>query len=486
MGNKKLRYFAFSGIAVFILAIIYFIVSIYISMSHAEKISQPLFDNFIIESDIQSFNSEQSVEQARNYFDTIKNTVDKYSHIGAITITIDSIPLFAYPTSSNFIAVNPKNEPILVGSSPMLKTQSASLITTQGQQIVINAISFTLQPSDIYRAARIPFLVVLAYVLILFIIIIYKSISKDSPANESNNTSLYNFDATDYNECINEAENSNNDTDKTVIIKTPIVDENSFEELVSSEDSIENSIQEEVIIENERETIPIVFREQENSLDDLLQKKTEMLNESIEAREQVQNESPEIEIEVAEKETTQEHIEDSTISAVSDPMGLFSDITGLGWASYLEPRLDSELIRATSSEQDLSLVFVQVKDINNNIKAKKNVATILLKHFKFRDFVFEYTDDSFAAVLVNVDLDRSMVICENLYTELKEYLASERLSNEIGIGVSTRSLRIIPATRIITESQQALAHSFDEVELPIVAFRVNPEKYRDFVANTQA
>ncbi len=165
-------------------------------------------------------------------------------------------------------------------------------------------------------------------------------------------------------------------------------------------------------------------------------------------------------------------------------MGLFSDVTGLGWASYLETRLDSELIRSTSSEQDLSLIFLQIKNIHEHINAKKEVAGILLKHFKFRDFVFEYTDDSFAGILTNIDLDQSMAICENLYMDINEYLKAEKLNLKIGIGVSTRSLRILPASRIITESQQALARAFEEKNLPIVAFRVNPDKYRDFITNS--
>lgn len=510
MGDKKLRYFAFTGIVLFIFSIIYFVVSIYISMSNAQKISQPLFDNFVQESNIQSFNSEQSVDQAKNYFQNIKTTVDKYSNIGAITLSLDSVPLFAYPTSSNFITLNAMNEPILTGSSPMLKTQSASVITANGQQMVVNAISYTLQPTDIYVAARVPFLVILAYTLILVIILIYNSLTKNTTTTEKKQmSSIYNFDATDYNECIANAENSikTENIDKTLIINTTTEDEPLSEDIIedfqNSQDTTTTSeITEEVIEENEidnneleedtveiPEIIPVVFREQENSLDDILQKKTEELNESKVELENnhEQDEQIEVEAQIDYDVTTEEvEIKDSTIPSVSDPMGLFSDVTGLGWASYLEPRLDSELIRATSSEQDLSLVFLQIKELNENIKAKKQIATILLQHFKFRDFVFEYTDDSFAGVLVNVDLDQCMVICENLYSDIKDYLLSENLSYEVGIGVSTRCLRIIPATRIITESQQALARAFEEEDLPIVAFRVNPEKYRDYVTNTQS
>ena len=43
----------------------------------------------------------------------------------------------------------------------------------------------------------------------------------------------------------------------------------------------------------------------------------------------------------------------------NDPMGLFSAVSGFGWENYFEPRLDSELVRAASSEQDVSLFMIK-------------------------------------------------------------------------------------------------------------------------------
>ena len=477
MDNKKLRYFAFGGIVVFSFTIIYFVFSIFLSMTTAEKTSQPLFERFVEESKVQNFNSAQTVEQAKKYFENIKNIVDENPHIGAITLNVDSVPLLAYPISSDFIALNSNNEPILTGSSPMLKTQSVSIVTAMGQKMVVNAITYTLLPVDIYNSARIPILIILAYTLIILVVLLYKFLTKkDSKENSMKN--MYNFNSIDY-----DIHNTTNEdyVECDVVDETLVIEE-------SQEDIVE------IIQEDERETIPVVFKEKESSLDDIIQKKTEIIqeNDDVEQEESdlIIEEYPEIDTDtkvcVDDVATDDAYeIEDSTVSNVYDPMGLFSDVTGLGWASYLETRLDSELIRATSSEQDLTLVFIQVKNIDENIKAKKQIATILLEHFKFRDFVFEYTADSFAGILINIDLDQSMVISENIYTDINNYLKLENLNNIIGLGVSTRSLRIIPATRIITESQQALARSFEEKDLPIVAFKVNPEKYREFVTNNK-
>ena len=77
-----------------------------------------------------------------------------------------------------------------------------------------------------------------------------------------------------------------------------------------------------------------------------------------------------------------------------------------------------------------------------------------------------------------------MVLAEAMHTQLKDLLESENIREKLAIGISTRSLRLLPGSRLITEANQALEKAFDETGLPIVAFRVNPDKYRQFVADT--
>ena len=168
---------------------------------------------------------------------------------------------------------------------------------------------------------------------------------------------------------------------------------------------------------------------------------------------------------------------------ISDPTGLFSPATGVGWESYMETRLDSELVRAASSEQDLALVLLRIPGLENNSLMMKRIAAVLLDFFKFRDFVFEYKKDGFAGILLNINLDQAMVLSETMHTQLKELLESENIREKLAIGISTRSLRILPGSRLISEANQALEKAFGETGLPIVAFRVNPDKYRQFVAD---
>ena len=172
-------------------------------------------------------------------------------------------------------------------------------------------------------------------------------------------------------------------------------------------------------------------------------------------------------------------------SNISDPQGLFSKFTGLGWESYLETRLDSELGRAASAEQDLAFFLIAIENFNFQNQIIPHLTSILLEKFKFRDLVFEYGTNGFAAIVQGMNLDRAMALTQELYTDISGLLVNYQMNNKFGIGITTRSLRLITGNRLIDEAQQALNKAFDEEGLPIVAFRVNPEKYRQCLADNE-
>ncbi len=164
-----------------------------------------------------------------------------------------------------------------------------------------------------------------------------------------------------------------------------------------------------------------------------------------------------------------------------DPIGLFSPATGLSWESYLETRLDAELTRAASSEQELSLIQIRTVNIPHNHPCAKEIASVLIDTFKYRDLLFEFGDDSYICVLPSVDLNKTLSISERLYQDLKQVIASFNLSNQLVIGISTRTMRLVQGIRLVKESIEAVSKALEEPELPIVAFRVNAERYKQFL-----
>ena len=165
-----------------------------------------------------------------------------------------------------------------------------------------------------------------------------------------------------------------------------------------------------------------------------------------------------------------------------DPLGLFSPTTGLSWESYLETRLDSELVRSASAEQDLSLVYIKILDLPHNHPAARKVSDNLVKYFSFKDLIFEFGEDGYVVILQNSDLAHGLNICEKLYTEITALLQEFDVDKKVFFGLSSRTLRLIPGIRLIKEAMQAVDKAMEDPSLPIVAFKVDAERYRKFLA----
>ena len=145
------------------------------------------------------------------------------------------------------------------------------------------------------------------------------------------------------------------------------------------------------------------------------------------------------------------------------------------------PRLDSELVRAASCEKDISLFTVQIENINWSTDYGKAASKAIIETVQFNDLVFNYKNDGCSFVIQNLNTDKAIEKAEKLHQELTAIFDGFKLSFDIFIGISTRSLRLISGARLATESQEALVHAKEDKDSPIVAFRVNPEKYRNYL-----
>lgn len=163
------------------------------------------------------------------------------------------------------------------------------------------------------------------------------------------------------------------------------------------------------------------------------------------------------------------------------PRGLFSKTSGLGWQEYLEERLDAELTRAASFEQDTGLLIIRVFNLDRTDMTFRRIADILVDTFKYRDMLFEYGGNAFACIVPGASLDEIMQTADRLYADIQDLLTEMQRKSKICIGITTRTSRILPASRMIEEADTAAKKAEEEQRLPIVAFRANPDKYRDYV-----
>ena len=161
----------------------------------------------------------------------------------------------------------------------------------------------------------------------------------------------------------------------------------------------------------------------------------------------------------------------------------YSTETGFGSEIDLQPKLEKEISLSASNEQDLALFMIKLPLIERKSEAFIKICRLLSSVFQLNDMIFELEQDGFAIIDQNKDIEKALENADLIYAELVAILNQYDLNIKPLIGISSRSLRLISADRIITEAKQALIHAEEDKESPIVAFRVNPDKYRDYINN---
>ena len=477
--KAKRNYFTVAVCTVYIAAVLAFATSLIFEYSGGTKRAQERFTSLTKDlSRNLKENNTGSAEFSRAILESLGNVSD----IAAIQVSSDGKLLFSYPVSID------ENK---TASSPLIKQLSTSVKGGENSAVLTAAL-YTLKPSSIYYKGRVAFLVILAATLAAALNLIIVS-KKDTDGDGQEDTDAENDGSEDYffeeempdyeevarketdakedatvyeNDAEEEAAVTENDTaeDTAVNVVTAgnnaVAEENSYGTEIDSDKTLDFEDQTDI-----EETIPSV------------QEKEPVLENG-------QNASEEEGAATEDASFAEEiHKEPSLAENNVAPVGLFDEKTGFGWEQYMPTRLDSELIRAASSEQDLALFTVRIPGIDWTTPEGKETASIIKDWVKFNDLVFDYGSDGFTAIFQNQNTDAALAEAEKTHTEIVSVLKRANSSAKTPfVGISTRSLRLISGKRLFNESEQALFHAMEDKDSPIVAFRVNPDKYRSYLA----
>jgi GGDEF domain-containing protein len=171
------------------------------------------------------------------------------------------------------------------------------------------------------------------------------------------------------------------------------------------------------------------------------------------------------------------------------PAGLYSPASGLGWESYLKDRLDAELSRSASFEQDLSLLAIAYDGLTSQDANYAAIGESIEKFFSFRDLAFERGDDGFSVILPNIDSSHALRMAQEFYKKLVFLAEGDFAELELSplfMGISSRGGRLVDAGRLIDEADAAIEKARYEKDSRIVAFKPDPDKYRLFLASKGA
>ena len=372
--------------------------------------------------------------------------------LAALVITTPQGTAFAWPEKSSAITYDIQGNPTISNTSLFMKVYAAKLDVGGSDEgsIVMTASVYVLHPSAIFAASRNSFLAILTILLATLIVIFAVA-----PAKKEARQKGFSSAASSAQDLEPEPCGTSGDLMDFGEPASDVPEEEFIPPEVSSltDESYESQVE-------ARSGDEGLFPMDEPSV-------AETMDGALASEEASEPEAD---------------VSSPTERAAPKPEGLFSPVTGIGWEQYLTERLDSELVRAASSEQDLSLIIIRISGLLHTDLLSRKIAKVLLDTFKFKDMVFEYGTNGFAGILQNITLDQAMKVADTLYAGIDSLLMEMSNSGQITIGITTRTARLLSASRMIDEAVSAARKAEEEPSLPIVAFRANPEKYRDFVA----
>jgi hypothetical protein len=167
----------------------------------------------------------------------------------------------------------------------------------------------------------------------------------------------------------------------------------------------------------------------------------------------------------------------------SGPSGLYSPQSNVGWEAYTQERLASELHRCAASEQDLVIMLMEcAASVNCEGKLYKKIADEAIDLFNLKDLTFEYGKRGFTVIIPNANLTEGINKAREFHDRIfKTCYDFFQKTNDFMIGLSSRSGRLVEADKLLHEAARALEKARTEPETPVIAFKSDPEKYRDYI-----
>ncbi len=443
MKNRFIVIYTIFASAVFIFAISFFGFNLFNEYKTNFEKSDKKFTELVNDIRTLSYNQE---ENTAAYSKGIKDAVGDSGAYSYIHVRRNNETVVLYPSGKS------KEETL----SKLTKAFNSSL-TVNKQSVSVECNIYLIRPDSIFYFARISFLMILIITIITIIMIIYLNISE-------NTSDVISFDE---------------DSEDSFAI-----DENEIE----TEDNSE--LDSEVIEQSENNDVDEEVHEDGN--EDLTAAQTDN-DETKEAAEDSESSGEREHAEVTPEEVkailseplTDEQLANEPAKLPVDevkpesPSGLYNSETGISWESYLSTRLNNEIDRATASEIDLSLFIIKLPGIMKNSEIFKNVCNYLVIQFQFKDLLFEFKEDSIVAIKISMNVDEALKLAEKLHHDIKNIINN----NDCRIGISSRSIRMVGGDRLIMEAEQAIEHS--DQSSPVIAFRVDSEKYRHLMEANQ-
>lgn len=448
MKNRFIVVYSVFAIAVFVFSISFFGFNLYKEYSTNTSKTESRYTNLV--NDIRTLSYNQEANNS-TYVQGIKNAVGDAGYYSFIQVRRNGETIVLYPSGKM------KEETV----SRLTKNYNSTL-TVNKQNVTVDCNLYLIRPDSIFYYARISFLMILIITIITIIMIIYLNLSEAS-------SDVISLEEEDDEAALDEEEESEEEV---------ITEESTSTETEAAEES--EAVSEEA---EEPEETEKPEEENESHAQVTPEEVKAILSESLTDEQAKTEEKAAEETAPAAEAPAAEPAKlpvDEIAPASTEPSGLFDPDTGIGWESYLLTRLDNEIDRATASEIDLSLFVFKLPSVERKSEVFKNICNYLAIQFQFKDLLFEHRNDCIVAIQISMNVDEALNLADKLYSDISNMINS----NSCRIGISSRSIRMVSGARLILEAEQAIEHA--DAKSPVIAFRVDSEKYRQLMEGNQA
>lgn len=442
MKNRFIVVYSVFAIAVFVFSISFFGFNLYKEYSTNTSKTESRYTNLV--NDIRTLSYNQEANNS-TYVQGIKNAVGDAGYYSFIQVRRNGETIVLYPSGKM------KEETV----SRLTKNYNSTL-TVNKQNVTVDCNLYLIRPDSIFYYARISFLMILIITIITIIMIIYLNLSEAS-------SDVISLEEEADEAALDEEEESEEEviTEESTSTETEAVEESETVSEEAEKPEEENESHAQVTPEEVKAILS------EPLTDEQAKTEEKAAAETAPAAEAPAAEPAKLPV-------------DEIAPASTEPSGLFDPDTGIGWESYLLTRLDNEIDRATASEIDLSLFVFKLPSVERKSEVFKNICNYLAIQFQFKDLLFEHRNDCIVAIQISMNVDEALNLADKLYSDISNMINS----NSCRIGISSRSIRMVSGARLILEAEQAIEHA--DAKSPVIAFRVDSEKYRQLMEQNQA
>lgn len=446
--KKAVTVITTASVLLFFLAILYLTFGIFLDRKNGPENATARYETLLLSArQTASKYKYGTTEFADNFIQAIGDIND----FAKIDFELNETLIYSYP---------PKNYSL--PSSEFSKNFSEVCMLQNGSKIKLSASIYTMRPASIYNHARVSFIIILVGTMTTILLLIYTGVTEaKQPVDET----LF------YDDIQAEPAKTEEKHQAPVIV-----------EINKQEAEDESPTDDETV--NEEATDPEADENPDEEAEAPVQRaqQMELTNEELTAIKEIIS----TEKEYAEVAEEGDFVDPSAVSETPASSSDSESNTPETTSVFEESLLDEHLTTELENDGDTSLVIVKIANLEEGTPLYANIANVLNEQFKESGIVHAYKADGFAVIVKNANLNSSTAIAEPLHAHISELVSESGFEARVTVGISSKAERKIEAARLIKEADQAEAHAKEDLNSPIVAFRVNPEKYRQMILSKQA